>query len=211
MKNVLSLFDYSGHWSEPWGQSHHVYTHDLKVPETKYLFRERIHIAGDILEWNPPDVKFDVVLAAVPCTNFALSGTRWFASKDADGRTADSLKLVAKTLEIIQLYKPRVWAIENPMFRIHKLVPELGQPRFKFHPWQFGGYGFPDENYYKQTWLWGNFKVPIVRPVPPEARDKNGHGRIGNAWKLPKNERAEVRSITPKGFARGFYEANKGV
>ena len=30
-----------------------------------------------------------------------------------------------------------------------------------------------------------------------------------HSFSLPKNERARLRSMTPKGFAKAFYEANK--
>lgn len=210
MKNLLSIFDFSGEWAKPWVQyGYHIYTHDIKVPSAEYLFPERIHIQGDILEWVPPeDMEFDVVLAAVPCTDLALSGARWFKRKDSSGATERSLALVHKTLSILNYYAPRVWAIENPMTRMHKLVPELGAPRLKFHPWHYGALADSPEDYYKETWLWGDFITPERAEVTPETRDANGHGKIGNAWNAPRGTWAELRSKTPQGFARAFAKAN---
>lgn len=206
---VLSLFDYTGEWAKPFIQyGYSIYTHDIKMPTKEYMYPERIHIHGNILSFNILDLRPDIILAACPCTDFALSGARWFKEKDLDGRTARSVALVKKTLEIIQEAKPRVWALENPMSRIHKLVPELGQPLFKFHPYQFGANSDPIENHRKLTWLWGDFKIPRLNPVTPETVDENGHGKIGKVWNLPRDQWQEVRSATPKGFASAFAEAN---
>lgn len=45
------------------------------------------------------------VLAAPPCTDFTISGSQYWAAKDADGRTAESLKLVTHTLDLIASWK----------------------------------------------------------------------------------------------------------
>ena len=66
-------------------------------------------------------MEIHAILAACPCTDFAVSGARHFAAKDADGRTVSSVKLVHQTLRTIEYFKPAVWAIENPVGRIEKL------------------------------------------------------------------------------------------
>lgn len=98
------------------------------------------------------------MLADVPCTDFAISDARNFARKDAYGTTERSKRLVYKTLEIIEYFNPVFWVVENPMSRIHKCCPELGEVKYKFNPCDFAGYGDTKEErneqrYHKTTWL----------------------------------------------------------
>jgi hypothetical protein len=192
MTTILSLFDYTGNWSSPYRE------HGYNVVQVD------IKHGQDIMTW---DYRYlhDVhgILAAVPCTDFAASGARWFAEKDTDGRTAKSIALVKKTLEIIDFFQPAWWAIENPVGRMNTLVPEMAQ----HGPWYFQpcDYGEP---YTKKTGLWGNFTPPL--PI-----------FVGQAWKPveptegskmhllpPSPERAALRSVTPLGFSRAFFIAN---
>lgn len=211
-KNILSIFDFSGRWPESFTKYEYtVYTLDIKAPPGEFLYPNRIHIESNILDFNyhnfPKDY-FDVILAAIICTDFALAGAKHFAKKDQDGRTAKSIDLVNKTLEIIDYFKPRVWAIENPRTRMHKLVPELGPPYFKFQPWEFGGWVSPVEDHWKETWLWGSFAIPEKKPVEPEPRDRHGFGKMFQTTGGSSERTKTIRSMTPRGFARAFAEAN---
>lgn len=140
----------------------------------------------------------DGILAAVPCTEFAVSGARWFKDKDRDGRTAAAVELVWQTIRIIDLCKPDFWCIENPISRIHTLVPQLGKPKMYFNPCDFG------EPYTKRTALYGDFNTDLLRtPVEPTEGSK--------MWKKygGKSERTKTaRSVTPPGFATAFCKAN---
>lgn len=194
-KHILSLFDYTGNWSKPYRESGYQVTQiDIKL-------------GIDILNWNYKELdNIYGILAAVPCTHFAISGARWFAEKDRDGRTEEGLKLVDRTLEIINYFNPHFWAIENPMSRIHKLRPQLGQPLLKFHPYDFAQYDLTpfDSQYSKMTWLWGEFNLPIEKPLPNIQGTKHWL-KLGG-----KSERTkELRSITPLGFAYAFYGVNQ--
>lgn len=197
MRNtILSLFDYSGNWARPYKEAgFNVIQVDIKL-------------GIDILTWDYEQIPKESVygiLAAVPCTDFALSGAKWFKEKDQDGRTELSNYLVQKTLKIISYFNPVFWAVENPMSRIHKLNPELGNPRQKFHPYEFAKYdpNPADSQYLKSTWLWGNFNPMSPKPLPPVDGQKLFKNLGG------KSERTkEIRSTTPLGFAYAFYEAN---
>lgn len=141
----------------------------------------------------------DAVLAAQPCTDFAVSGARWFAAKDASGQTQASIDLVYATLAIIDHVQPTsFWSLENPISRIHNLVPEVGKPRMYFNPCDFG------EPYTKRTALYGDFNTALVKtPVEPT------EGSM--MWKKygGKSERTKAaRSVTPPGFAEAFFAAN---
>jgi hypothetical protein len=194
---LISLYDYSGAWSQPYEDAGWT------------VIRIDIKRGTDIMTW---DYKFfdhcNGLLAAPPCTDFSNSGAQYFSTKDADGRTAHSVSLVRKALEIVEYFKPRgllFWALENPLGRINRCVPELGSPSWWFHPSDYG------DDYTKRTYLWGEFVPPmplfygggIGIPVPVL---KNRIMRVGG-----KSERTkEIRSITPPGFAKAFYEANHG-
>ena len=86
----------------------------------------------------------------------------------------------------------RWWALENP---IGKLVRYLGKPLMRFNPCDYG------DPYTKKTLLWGHFSLPEKNPVAPT--------KGSMLHRLPPSEdRAMLRSITPPGFARAFFEAN---
>jgi hypothetical protein len=79
MKTILSLFDYSGIWSAPYKKAgYNVIRHDLKFGQD--IFTDTLSAAiDDYLEGNP----IHGILAALPCTDFAVSGALHFAKKDA--------------------------------------------------------------------------------------------------------------------------------
>lgn len=203
MKNnkpaILSLFDYSGVWSNPYKDNgFEVYQIDIKYDI-------------DILDLSKKDIVNDNIygiLAAPPCTDFASSGARWWSDKDIDGRTEYSIKLMRKTLDIINWFNPKFWALENPVGRLNKLIPELiNYGPWYFNPNEFAGYlsgeEALEESYTKKTGLWGLFNKPVKKPMPPILGSKM-HTKYGG-----KSERTkELRSVTPKGFAQAFYISN---
>jgi site-specific DNA-cytosine methylase len=189
-KVILSLFDYSGNWPSFYKKNgYDVYQidikHDLNILE--------IDVERDIL----PLGNIYGILAAPPCTDFSGSGAQYWAIKDEDGRTAYSLSLVDKTLEIIEKTNPVFWALENPVGRLQKLRPKLG------NPWYFQPYWYGD-TYSKKTGLWGKFNKELPRKeVIPDPN--NWIMKLGG-----KSERTkELRSMTPLGFAEAFYLANQ--
>lgn len=199
-KIILSLFDWSGNWPSFYKQAgYEVYQielkHDLNILD--------IDIEKDI----KPLGNIYGILAAPPCTDFASSGAQYWKTKDADGRTDASLCLVHKTLEIIEATQPVFWVLENPVGRLQSLVPELGKPWY-FNPNQFAGWlegeAADRECYTKKTGLWGKFNRPEKRELPVSP---------GGSWIMKlggKSERTkELRSMTPLGFAKAFFEANQ--
>jgi hypothetical protein len=190
---VVSLFDYSGIWSEPYRKAG---CRVLQV-ESKLGF--------DLFHWNYKAIRPELVLgilAAPPCTDFAVSGAQYWPVKDKDGTTRNSIKLIKKTLEIIRFLKPRFWALENPVGRLNTLVPELS----KYGPWYFEPYWFGDP-WSKKTGLWGCFNKPKVEnKVMPIRFSKQGSWLQLLGGKSEQTK--ELRSITPPGFAKAFYKAN---
>lgn len=125
MKTLLSLFDYSGRWCKPYVEAKwNVIQIDIKLGTDimdvdlawldKNIFSKSLRVHG--------------ILAAPPCTDFAVSGAQYWKAKDKDGRTENSLRLVKQTLKIIDICNPDFWALENPVGRLPKLLPEIGKP-----------------------------------------------------------------------------------
>lgn len=196
-KVILSLFDYSGRWSSPYKENgYDVYQVDIKL-------------GLDVLLLEPQDLPFDQVygiLAAPPCTDFAGSGAQYWKTKDADGRTDFSLSLIDKTISLVEHYKPTFWALENPVGRLSRLRPVLGSPWY-FQPNEFAGWLPVEEQgrecYTKRTGLWGVFNRPEYRKLPVSS-EGNWIMKLGG-----KSERTkELRSMTPLGFSKAFFEAN---
>lgn len=215
-KIILSLFDLTGNWSRPYKENgYDVIQVDLQM-------------GIDILTWDYKQIdkkRVYGILTACPCTDFAISGARHFARKDYDGTTAKSIELVKRTVEIINYFNPTFWVVENPMSRIHKLNPELGQVKCKFDPCDFAGYCSNEEErennrYNKKTWLWGKFNAPVKKRIEPfmkdspiwkrtDAKGNSISGKTFGKKRLTKQDWANIRSATPMGFAWAFYEANK--
>ncbi len=188
VKVILSLFDYSGNWPSPYAEAgYDVYSIDIKN-------------GVNVLELEKEDLPNSIygILAAPPCTDFAGSGAQYWSIKDKDGRTDTSLSLIDKTLEIISWYPElRFWALENPVGRLQKLRPQLGKPWY-FQPHWYG------DAYTKKTGLWGSFNKDLPKnEVQPDP--KSWIMKLGG-----KSERTkELRSMTPLGFAKAFYSANR--
>ena len=204
MKTLLSLFDYTGNWAMPfsidpmwnvilWDIKHDCNFFDtfsnIMDANTDYFYEHILENFGTI----------DGILAAVPCTDFAVSGARWFEEKDKRGDTEKSIQIVYQTLCIIDLCQPNFWVIENPVSRIHKLVPEIGNPKMYFNPCDFG------HPYTKKTALYGIFNTNLVMNKVKPTEGSKMHKKFGGKSEKTK----EARSETPNGFAQAFYQANK--
>lgn len=198
---VLSLFDHTGQWSLPWEEAgYQVVRFDIQDnPETGDVNAFGVNFFAD---WFGDFEGLDIyaVLAACPCTEFAISGAKHFAAKDADGRTVAAVELVHQTLRTIEYYRPSVWAIENPVSRIERLA---GLPpwRLAFDPHHLG------DPYTKKTLLWGRFNSDLpIAPVEPTEGSKM-HRKFGGNRLATKN----ARSATPEGFSYGFFLANNAI
>lgn len=197
-KIVLSLFDLTGSWSRPWEEAgYQVYRFDIQADaEMGDVNNFSVEFFND---WFSSFDGLDIyaILAACPCTDFAVSGAKHFAKKDQDGRTAASIRLVEQTKAVIEYFKPSIWAIENPVGRIEELG-SLPKWRLSFDPFHFG------DTYTKKTLIWGRFNADLpIAPVEPVEGSKM-HSQYGGKSLKTKN----ARSATPEGFAYGFFLAN---
>ena len=207
---ILDLCGGTGAWSNPYKEA----GYDVRIvtlPEQ------------DVRLYIPPrDVRG--ILAAPPCTHLASSGARWWAKK-GDSALLEALSVVDACLRIVHVCNPVWWALENPVGRLRRY---LGKPALIFDPYDYG------DPWRKKSCLWGCFSEPARTPVEPDLSNEWIHQKSGRPGKcggsrrhntpralLPDSicalaesafglevTRAQLRSITPPGFARAFFEAN---
>jgi len=157
---LIDLFDHSGHANEEYLRNNwHIFQVDIKngIDILEWDYKEAVFDWMSTCRYNEPNCEFVFgILAAIPCTHYALSGAAHFAEKDEDGRTEEMNKLCDKTKEIIDWVDSRFnllfWKVENPMSRIHKLNTWLGKVQFKFNPCDFAGYQIDKESMHYR-WL----------------------------------------------------------
>jgi len=193
-KTVLSLFDATGEWSDPWAQAgYNVISVDLKNGDDIMDFG--VQYLNDMYgEWLN-DVY--AVIAACPCTDFSNAGNKHKAGKRESGAIQQSRELVYQTLATIEYLRPVIWAIENPVGQI-KSETGLPSPRLTFHPYHFG------DAYTKKTQLYGNFNPFSMPTASVEPKLGSLMHKLGG-----KDESdAGLRSITPRGFALSFFLGN---
>jgi hypothetical protein len=178
-KIILDLCGGTGAWSNPYADN----GYDVRLITMPII---------DVRLWQYRMKDVYGILAAPPCTHLAGSGARWW---DAKGEEAllEALSVVDACLRAVVLYEPVFWCLENPVGR---LVDYLGKPKMYFNPCDYG------DPWTKKTCLWGKFNEPKKTPVEPEGKNPIHHCS-------PGPNRQKIRSKTPPGFAKAFYEANK--
>lgn len=164
------------------------------------------HFKQDVFEVI--EMGWDMMIAFPPCTHLAVSGAAWFEQKRKDGRQQEGIDFF---LKIANADIPRI-AVENPvgiMSKIYRKPDQVIQP-----------YYFGDEAQ-KTTCLWlknlpklkhlahPNLFESEVTHVSPGEMTKFNSGCVmpkwyADAWKLPKEERAKVRSATFPGIAKAM-------
>ena len=179
------------------------------------------HIKGDALKlldgdhhclfWTMDGVgritpkRWDMIIAFPPCTDLALSGSRHFAKKQADGRQQRSIEFF---MQFANADCDRI-AIENP---VGIMSTKWRKPDQIIHPWWFGDMAV------KSTCLWLKGLPPLKREVEqkPEIEyktwvAKDGRTKRQEKWYyetmcLPRSERAKVASKTFPGIAKAMAE-----
>lgn len=130
---------------------------------------------------------WDMIIAFPPCTDLAVSGARYFAEKQRDGRQQRSIDFF---MQFAGANCEKI-AIENP---IGIMSSRWRKPDQIIQPWQFG------HGETKATCLWLKGLPKLVPTDIVEGREK----RI---WKMPPSaDRAKLRSKTYKGIAKAMAE-----
>ena len=204
-KVILSLCDFTGQWPRPYIEAKKEMNgelvnidHDNVTSITADVRDIESWLDTMSSEWTP-----HAVLCALPCTDFASSGARWFKQKDESGVTDKSVDLLRACIRIAERSKTW-WALENPVGRLPQWI---GKPKMYFQPCDYG------DAYTKKTALWGDFNTDLPKkPVKPVYyKTKDGKKRGSHHWYTMggKSQKTKtLRSITPTGFSSSFFKAN---
>ena len=197
---VISCFDHTTSFVIPWAEAGYLcYCIDIQHERGEQKSGNIIKIGADINCWIPP--RGHIVFAAFfpPCTDLAVSGARWFKEKGLH-RLAEAIKLFARCVDIAKTLDCPFF-IENPVSTISTY---WRKPDYSFDPYEYAGYSDSKEAYTKKTCLWvgNNFKMPEKNIVAVK------HGSKMHRLPPSKN-RANLRSVTPSGFSKAVYLANR--
>ena len=219
-KTILSLCAGTKSWEAPYIKAGYNVI-SITLPEydvTKVRFSDFgfIVFIGQNKARNKVIICEDVygILAAPPCTQFSFA--RSWTNNSRDMR--QGMEIVNACFRIVEeclhaawrnknIKSFKFWALENPAKGY--LSRFIGRPFFEFSPNEFG------DIYTKPTALYGYFNTP--KKIPVEAVHTNfAYDRA--LQQLPEgykrspdmlNNRACRRAITPPGFAKAFFKANR--
>jgi C-5 cytosine-specific DNA methylase len=126
-----------------------------------------IDYVTDIFDFDVTKIPFkpDIIWASCPCTAFSVAaiGKNWSKVGDdyipKNPRAEFGLKLVQKTLEIIQHFNPTYFFIENPRGMLRKMPIMADLPRQGVTYCQYG------DTRMKPTDIWTNSTKWIPRPM----------------------------------------------
>jgi site-specific DNA-cytosine methylase len=191
---VLVACEFSGIVRDAFiARGHDTWSCDLLATETPGP-----HIQADVnLVLNYPDrvlggmprwmreVQWDLLIAHPPCTHLAVSGARWFASKQRE--QAEALAFVRMLLDAPI---PRI-ALENP---ISIISSRIRKPDQIVQPWMFG------HGEVKATCLW----LKGLPPLRPTNIVEGREARVHRA--TPSPDRWKERSRTLPGLAAAMAE-----
>ena len=151
------------------------------------------------------DGTWDMIIAFPPCTYLTVTGNSWFNiekyGEKAMQRHKDREEAIKFFMAFANADCPRI-AIENP---VGVMSSKWRKPNQIINPYEFG------DPFEKRTCLWLK-GLPELMPtniVEVPARKEYDSGRsmpawYADAWKLPKNERAKLRSKTFPGIAHAM-------
>lgn len=151
--------------------------------------------------------KWDMIIAFPPCTYLTVTGNRWFNidryGEKAIQRHKDRKVAIDFFMAFANADCEKI-AIENP---VGIMSTEWRKPNQIINPWQFG------DAFEKKTCLWLK-GLPELTPtniveIPPRKKFDSGKTMpswYAEAWHLPKEERAKLRSKTFQGIANAMAE-----
>ena len=163
------------------------------------------HLQQDVTELLKQ--KWDMIIAFPPCTYLTVTGNRWFNIERYGEKAINRHQDRKEAINFFMLFAVSACkkiAIENP---VGIMSSEWRKPDQIINPYQFG------DAFEKKTCLWLE-GLPCLEPtniVEPPKRKEFKSGKTmpswyADAWKLPKDERAKLRSKTFPGIAKAMAE-----
>ena len=163
------------------------------------------HLQQDTLELL--NQEWDMIIAFPPCTYLTVTGNRWFNIEKYGEKAIQRHKdrdWAVNFFKLISQANCQKIAIENPVGVMSTI---LRKPEQIINPFQFG------DAFEKKTCLWlkglPKLKYTNVVEAPERTRFESGKTMpawYAEAWRLPKEERAKLRSKTFPGIANAMAE-----
>ena len=169
----------------------------------------------DIMDWDYKQYKpgdFDIIWASPPCTYYSNLQNCWIGRPKKDGtiltkelleeKRQESDKLVKRTLDIIDYFKPYYWFMENP--QTGKLKDRDVVAGLPFYDVDYCMYS--DWGYQKRTRIWTNKE---------NFNNKLCNGNCGNIIEIPTNGalhtgyKKPIKSDTRKIHSNPIGDPNK--
>ena len=161
------------------------------------------HLQQDVTELLKQH--WDLIIAFLPCTFLTVTGNRWFNIERYGEKAIQRHKDREFAIKFFKMFAEsnceRV-AIENP---VGIMSSEWRKPDQIINPFQFG------DAFEKKTCLWlkGLPKLEPTNIVEPPKRTEFASGKsmptwYADDWRLPKEERAKLRSKTFEGIAKAM-------
>lgn len=189
MLRVLVACEFSGTVRRAFrALGHEAWSCDLLPAEDGNSAHHFMHDVREVIySW---DADWDLMIAHPPCTHLAVSGARWFKSKQRE--QAEALDFVRSLMEAPI---PRI-AIENPVSIISSRIRKADQT---VQPWHFG------MREAKATCLWlKNLPKLVATDVvgPPPKEGQPDYGKWAKVhYASPGPDRWKERSRFPTGIA----------
>jgi site-specific DNA-cytosine methylase len=163
------------------------------------------HLMQDVSELLKQE--WDIIIGFPPCTFLTVTGNRWFnierygekaVKRHKDRELAKDFFMMLANANCEKI------VIENP---VGVMSSHYKKPNQIINPYQFG------DPFEKKTCLWIK-GLPNLIPtniIKPPKRTEFASGKsmpkwYADAWKLPKEERAKLRSKTFPGIAKAMAE-----
>lgn len=179
----------------------------------KILNPYELPFGGEVIEFRTMDganyviEKWDFIIAFPPCTYLTVTGNRWFNIDRYGEKAIQRHKERKDAIDFFMAFANadcEKIAIENP---VGIMSSEWRKPNQIINPWQFG------DAFEKKTCLWlkGLPELIPTNIVEIPQRKKFDSGKTmpswyAEAWNLPKEERAKLRSKTFHGIAKAMAE-----
>lgn len=161
------------------------------------------HLQQDVTELLKQ--KWDAIIAFPPCTYLTVTGNRWFNVERYGDKALKRIEDRKEAIDFFLMFANAdcdFIAIENP---VGIMSSEFRKPNQIIQPYQFG------DAFEKKTCLWlkGFPNLEPTNIVEPPERTKFKSGKTMASWysdafKLPKDERAKLRSKTFPGIAKAI-------
>ena len=230
---VISLYDFTGEALKPWAEAGYTcwafdIQHDIKPLREDHGEGCIMYMQMDLHQpksmrrlYNWFKVHKDSLtfgMAFPVCTDMAVSGAAHFKRKaerdpDFQNKAVGYARDCAFFFEVLGV----PYFIENP---VSVLATKWRKPNHSFHPYEYGEYLDDHEAvhprwsdyiadrdaYTKKTCLWtgGGFVMPTKIPTCKPTGYSTQHLKLGGKSQRTK----DIRSATPRGFAKAVHEFN---